>query len=455
MMIVTMTDDTKAVLLLCGYLNKAGTDKPLSLAEYSRVVHWLVQSQLRPADLLQEIDVESIAAATQIGSERLAGLLKRGVALAFAVEEWERNGIWVISRSDADYPEKLKKHLKGSAPPVLFGTGDIRLFDQPGLGMVGSRNVDSSGESFARQVAERCARNGLAVVSGGARGVDQISMSAAAEAGGIAIGALAENLLKKSVEREARELIADGRLVLLSPYHPKASFSVGNAMGRNKLIYGLADYTLVVSTDYKKGGTWAGAEEELNRSNRRTVFVRIDQECPAANRKLLEIGAIAWPTGMPTESLFETLAELSSNSREQIKSSKTPEKTLFDVSEENQEYSENEDRVSESIVACEVPNNSENATVPQEISDQLYQAVLPFIKDAAQTPTTVVEFSQRLDVVPTQIKKWLERAVNEGILEKKRKPVRFVLRKANEDRSRTTLFPDQEFDSVLNVNDEK
>lgn len=454
-MIATMTDDTKAVLLLCGYLNKDGTGKPLSLAEYTRVVHWLVQSQLRPADLLQEIDVELIADATQIDSERLAGLLKRGVALAFAVEEWERNGIWVISRSDADYPEKLKRHLKGSAPPVLFGTGDIHLWDRPGLGMVGSRNVDLSGETFARHVAERCAQDGLAVVSGGARGVDQISMAAAAEAGGIAIGALAENLLKKSVEREARELIADGRLVLLSPYHPKASFSVGNAMGRNKLIYGLADYTLVVSTDYKKGGTWAGAEEELKRPNRRPVFVRIDPECPEANRKLLEIGAIAWPTDMRPNSLVDTLAELSANSKEQIKSPKAPEKTLFDVSEEQPEYSETEDRVSESSVDLEVASVSETPKMNQESSDQVYQAVLPFIKDCAMTPTTVAEFSQRLDVLPAQIKKWLDRAVTDGLLEKKQKPVRYVLRNVNDDRSRTTLFPDQDEDSVFNDSDEK
>jgi predicted Rossmann fold nucleotide-binding protein DprA/Smf involved in DNA uptake len=29
-------------------------------------------------------------------------------------------------------------------------------------------------------------------------------------------------------------------------------------MGRNKLIYAMADYGLVVSAEHKKGGTWAG-----------------------------------------------------------------------------------------------------------------------------------------------------------------------------------------------------
>ena len=36
-------------------------------------------------------------------------------------------------------------------------------------------------------------------------------------------------------------------------------------MQRNKLIYALADAALVVNSDYEKGGTWAGAVEQLER----------------------------------------------------------------------------------------------------------------------------------------------------------------------------------------------
>jgi predicted Rossmann fold nucleotide-binding protein DprA/Smf involved in DNA uptake len=103
----------------------------------------------------------------------------------------------------------------------------------------------------------------MPVISGGARGVDQTAMNAALGAGGKVIGVLAENLLKKSLERTARNAIADKRLLLLSPYHPTARFTVATAMARNKLIYAMADYGVVVQSDYKKGGTWAGAAEEL------------------------------------------------------------------------------------------------------------------------------------------------------------------------------------------------
>ena len=95
-MIDTISDDTKAVLLLCGYFGNDRDEKPLSQSEYSRVVRWLVELNRRPGDLVHDISVEQVAGATQIEEDRLERLIQRGVKLAFALEEWERNGIWVI-----------------------------------------------------------------------------------------------------------------------------------------------------------------------------------------------------------------------------------------------------------------------------------------------------------------------------------------------------------------------
>ncbi len=181
-------------------------------------------------------NIHEAAIGSGIDKQRLELLLGRGVQLGFAVEEWQCQGIWIISRSDADYPDRYKKHLKDKAPPLLFGVGDRSLLKGGGLGIVGSRDVDQQGADFARQTAELCAYSHMPVVSGGARGVDQLSMDAALKVGGVSIGVLADSLLKKSVERNARQAIADGRLLLLSPCHPTAHFQVGTAMGRNKLI---------------------------------------------------------------------------------------------------------------------------------------------------------------------------------------------------------------------------
>jgi predicted Rossmann fold nucleotide-binding protein DprA/Smf involved in DNA uptake len=43
---------------------------------------------------------------------------------------------------------------------------------------------------------------------------------------------------------------------------------------RNKLIYAFADAALVVNSDLNKGGTWAGAIEQLDKLKFVPVFVR-------------------------------------------------------------------------------------------------------------------------------------------------------------------------------------
>lgn len=292
-----LTDDTQAVLLLCARFSADSQAKPLGTVEYNKLVRWLLRDdvKLRPGDLLRPGPAGRAEREAGFEPGRLDGLLRRGGRLGFAVEEWDAADIWALSRSDADYPRRYREHLRDKCPPILFGIGDRGLLRGGGLAIVGSRDVDAEGERFTRDVAGRCAAERMTVVSGGARGVDQVSMDSAFQSGGTVIGVLSENLLRKSLQRDVRRALAGGSLLLISPYHPKSPFSVGNAMGRNKLIYAMADYGLVVSAAYNGGGTWAGAAEELRRPGGIPVFVRMDGEVPPGNGKLLEKGARRWP----------------------------------------------------------------------------------------------------------------------------------------------------------------
>jgi hypothetical protein len=67
-----------------------------------------------------------------------------------------------------------------------------------------------------------------------------------------------------TMNREHRDMLIDGRLVLVSSYDPSARFKGWQAMQRNKLIYALADAALVVESSIgSKSGTWSGAVEQL------------------------------------------------------------------------------------------------------------------------------------------------------------------------------------------------
>ena len=111
-----LTDDAKAIMMLCGRFGKNDTQgavKPLSLAEYNRVAEWMINRNIRPADLLSGVPDGMVTEARDgIDTSRIGKLLSRGAAMAFAVEKWMHNGIWIVCRSDEAYPGRLKRHLK-------------------------------------------------------------------------------------------------------------------------------------------------------------------------------------------------------------------------------------------------------------------------------------------------------------------------------------------------------
>ncbi|MBZ0266024.1 DNA-protecting protein DprA [bacterium] len=307
-----LTADSKAILLMSGNFGGKNRDsevKPLTISEYNKVIALLVSKQFRPQDILDpelllelknDLDIS-------VGYLRISNLLKRGASLAFAIENWMNKGIWIVTRNDQNYPNSLKIRFGNYCPPILFGSGDLSLFNTEGLAVVGSRNVDDEGEKFTAEISRFCAENGISIVSGGARGVDQVSMLASLDAYGTAIGVLADGLMRSSVSGKYREAIMDQRLLLISPYNPDARFNVGNAMGRNKYIYALSNYALVISAEKEKGGTWAGATEEIKHEKGVPVCARAEGNVPEGNHELMKMGAQPFPERPWDKTLFETL----------------------------------------------------------------------------------------------------------------------------------------------------
>ena len=115
-----LSADTQAILLLCGRFDRQEGVVPLRTAEYNRLVEWLVQQDMRPADLLHEGWPDRARQnLLPLDMERVATLLRRGAAMAFAVERWTSKGLWVVDRSDEAYPRLLKTRLSRWAPPIL------------------------------------------------------------------------------------------------------------------------------------------------------------------------------------------------------------------------------------------------------------------------------------------------------------------------------------------------
>ncbi len=119
---------------------------------------------------------------------------------------------------------------------------------------MGSRDRTEEDGDFARRVAEHCAHEGIAIISGAAKGIDRDAMAGALlEVGGWALGVLAEGLAKTATSGQYRAGLASDHLTLVSPFDPDSRWFAYNAMERNKLLYGLSDAALVVASSADSG----------------------------------------------------------------------------------------------------------------------------------------------------------------------------------------------------------
>lgn len=315
----------------------------------------------------------------------------------------------MLSRSDEAYPGRLKSYLGQAAPPLLFGAGDPGPLHGGGLAIVGPRDASEEDIEFARKVAAACASQDVAVISGGARGVDLEAMAAGFEAGGKALGVLPDSLAQNVVSARYREVLLSGRLVLISPYDPDARWFAFTAMERNKVIYALSDAALVVSSAGESGGTWAGAVEALDAA-RVPVYVKANGSLREGNRKLLARGGRPFPEGPwpDLRSLFMAV---------------TSEPTLFTPAP-----------APEPAATATAP---ENPSTPEETEPatsaavgthphDAFKVVLPDLLLALAELGTEKHVEQALGVVPAQAKAWLKRACDEGHVRKLSRPVRYV-----------------------------
>jgi len=234
----------------------------------------------------------AICAGGSLDRERLSSLLDRKPALDTALGRWRDLGIWTLSVADAGYPGSLCDRLGRATPFFLFGVGPCEALRQRALGIVGSRAASPQALDFCLRLGRRCGREALRLVTGGAKGVDTAAAEACLGSGGQATVVLADGLADAVCGGRYRSAVEEGRLTLACPYRPDMHFHRGNAMGRNKVIYALSEWSIVVEFEPGRGGTWRGATENLRREWA-PLFVRSAACDRAGDWSLLDLSAMA------------------------------------------------------------------------------------------------------------------------------------------------------------------
>ena len=185
-----------------------------------------------------------------------------------------------------DYPDALRE-LK-AFPPILWHRGNTGLLRRRAVGLCGSRDASPQGLCVAAEVGRWAAETGAVLVTGTARGVDREAMRAALDAGGAAIGVLAEGW-ERWTARWLEPVIEDGRLLVLSEFRPSALWRVGQAMQRNGTIMLLAKEMYLIEAG-ERGGTLDAGQRALRHG--RSLFVLETGRWTAGNEMLVREGGL-------------------------------------------------------------------------------------------------------------------------------------------------------------------
>lgn len=211
---------------------------------------------------------------------------------SFLVEELVAQGYDILPITHENYPKLLKANLKFNAPTVIYTKGNKSLLQEPSIAIVGSRRADANSLIFTDNIAKKATEKDKVVVSGFAKGVDRQALDSAVESNGKSIIVLPQGIMTfGSGFKQYYKHIAQGRVLVMSSFAPKAPWSVEFAMARNPIIYGMASEIFVAQSD-DKGGTWSGVIDGLKKN--RPIFVRYpEKDEKNANLLLIQKGASA------------------------------------------------------------------------------------------------------------------------------------------------------------------
>lgn len=168
------------------------------------------------------------------------------------MEKLERFQVKVLSCDAPGYPQRLRETY--DYPPVIYVRGELLPEDECCLAVVGTRRASVYGRQVTEEIVADLARNGVAIVSGLARGIDSIAHRAALEAKGrtIAIFACGLDIVYPAENAKlAREIMEHGALVSEYPLgtKPKAD----NFPRRNRIMSGLSLGVLIIEAGESSG----------------------------------------------------------------------------------------------------------------------------------------------------------------------------------------------------------
>ena len=251
-----MTGAERGFLLLCSHLGNPGR-RPLTVAQFRRLSRRVRDAEKPPAD--RELEVADLTALGYGRSEaaHIVGLFSEEALLDRYLAKAAKHGCTPLTPLTVGYPRRLWEALGDDAPACIWARGNLALLERPGVALVGSRDLLPENRAFAHQTGLEAARQGLALISGNARGADRTAQDACLAAGGTVISIVADRLT---------DHLPGPKLLYLSEEGYDLEFSPQRALSRNRCIHALGIAAIAAQCALKTGGTWDGSVKNLRYS---------------------------------------------------------------------------------------------------------------------------------------------------------------------------------------------
>lgn len=170
------------------------------------------------------------------------------------LEQIKQLGGDVLILDDGIYPALLREI--DDPPPVLYVKGDWQAcFDQPAVGVIGSRMCSTYGENASEMLARDLASRGICIISGLARGIDAAAHKGAMRGAGKTIAVLGtgvDAVYPRENTGLTREILASGGC-LVTQFPLRTPPLKDNFPYRNRIISGLSLGVLIVEASERSG----------------------------------------------------------------------------------------------------------------------------------------------------------------------------------------------------------
>jgi len=170
----------------------------------------------------------------------------------------------------SDYPALLRQIP--DPPAGIYVIGNLQCLNQQTLSVVGARSPALESLQWMRAYLKRFVAEGLVLVSGGARGIDQEAHRLSLLGSKPTVVVLPSGLATpypKSLADWYGDIVKNGGC-LVSEYPPQQEMHKHHFLRRNRIISGLSRATLVVEAARRSGSWMTG---RLARDQGRTVAV--------------------------------------------------------------------------------------------------------------------------------------------------------------------------------------